>query len=102
MSRIVFRDDTEPGMRIALDLEGYRQRREESLQQLAHRLASKAKDSGRVVTLNPMSPRDRRIVHLALQADPSFSTTSEGEGHYRRLLIMPQGASRGRESNRWR
>jgi spoIIIJ-associated protein len=102
VSRIVFRDDGDRGLRIALDVEGYRQRREESLRQLAHRLAGKAKETGAVVTLNPMSPRDRRIVHLALQADPDVSTISQGEGSYRRLLITPQGRRRGRTSDRWR
>ena len=100
VSRIVFRDEVDPGMRLVLDVEGYRQRREESLQQLARRLAAKAKETGRVVTLNPMSPRDRRIVHLTLQSDPAVSTMSEGEGHYRRLLISPQGGRRARESAR--
>jgi len=99
-SRIVFRDDVDPGMRLVVDVEGYRQRREESLRQLARRLAEKAKETGRVVTLNPMSPRDRRIVHLTLQSDSAVSTMSEGEGHYRRLLITPQGARRARESTR--
>jgi spoIIIJ-associated protein len=102
VSRIVFRDDGERGLRIALDVEGYRQRREESLRELAQRLAAKAKETGAVVTLNPMSPRDRRIVHLALQADPDVSTVSQGEGNYRRLLITPQGGRRGRQGDRWR
>jgi len=102
VSRIVFRDDGERGLRIALDVEGYRQRREESLRELAQRLAAKAKETGAVVTLNPMSPRDRRIVHLALQADPDVSTVSQGEGSYRRLVITPQGGRRGRQGDRWR
>jgi spoIIIJ-associated protein len=102
VSRIVFRDDGDRGLRIALDVAGYRQRREESLRQLAYRLAGKAKETGAVVTLNPMSPRDRRVVHLALQADPDVSTISQGEGSYRRLLITPQGGRRGRTSDRWR
>jgi spoIIIJ-associated protein len=102
VSRIVFRDDGERGLRIALDVEGYRQRREESLRELAQRLATKAKETGAVVTLNPMSPRDRRIVHLALQADPDVSTVSQGEGSFRRLLITPQGGRRGRQGDRWR
>src|SRR5262249_40840259 len=74
VSRIVFRDDGDLRLRIALDVEGYRERREESLRDLAARLASKARETGRVVTLNPMSPRDRRIVHLALQSHPAVST----------------------------
>jgi spoIIIJ-associated protein len=53
------------------------------------------------VTLNPMSPRDRRIVHLALQDDGSLTTRSSGRGYYRKLLIIPSGAERrGREPRR--
>jgi spoIIIJ-associated protein len=98
VNRVVFRDDTEHGVRVALDVEGYRQRRQESLEQLALRLAAKARATGRLVTLNPMSPRDRRIVHLTLQSDPSVTTRSEGEGHYRKLVIVPATGRRGRET----
>lgn len=97
VNRIVFRDEAEPGVRIALDVEGYRDRRQESLEHLARRLAAKAKETGRVVTLNPMSPRDRRTVHLALQSDPRVTTRSEGDGQFRRLVILPQGGRRGGE-----
>lgn len=102
VNRIVFRDETASALRIALDVEGYRERRQESLEQLAHRLAGKARETGRPVTLNPMSPRDRRVVHLALQDDPAVSTASEGEGHYRRLVIIPQNGRRGGSTARSR
>ena len=94
VSRIVFRDDGERGLRIALDVEGYRQRREESLRELAQRLATKAKETGAVVTLNPMSPRDRRIVHLALQADPGRVDRQPG----RRKLPAASDHASGRPS----
>lgn len=100
VNRVVFRDDSEHSVRVSLDVEGYRQRRQESLEQLALRLAAKARATGRLVTLNPMSPRDRRIVHLTLQSDPSVSTRSEGEGHYRKLVIVPTAGRRGRETPR--
>jgi spoIIIJ-associated protein len=102
VNRVVFRDDMEHGVRVSLDVEGYRQRRQESLEQLALRLAAKARATGRLVTLNPMSPRDRRIVHLTLQSDASVSTRSEGEGHYRKLVIVPAGDRRSRETPRSR
>jgi spoIIIJ-associated protein len=102
VNRVVFRDDTDHGVRVSLDVEGYRQRRQESLEQLALRLAAKAHATGRLVTLNPMSPRDRRIVHLTLQPDPSVTTRSEGEGHYRKLVIVPTAGRRGRETPRSR
>ena len=98
VNRVVFHDDTEHGVRVSLDVEGYRQRRQESLEQLALRLAAKARATGRFVTLNPMSPRDRRIVHLTLQSDPSVTTRSEGEGHYRKLVIVPTSGRGSRET----
>ncbi len=93
--RIIFRDEVAPGIRISLDVEGYRNRRQESLEQLARKLASKVAASGSAVTMTPMSPRDRRIVHLALQSDSNVATVSEGEGIYRRLVIFPKD---GRDS----
>ena len=102
VNRVVFRDDTDHGVRVSLDVEGYRQRRQESLEQLALRLAAKARVTGRLVTLNPMSARDRRIVHLTLQSDPSVNTRSEGEGHYRKLVIVPTAGRHSRETPRSR
>ena len=75
--------------RISLDVEGYRERRQESLEQTARRAALKAKQTGRPVTLNPMSARDRRIVHLALGDDRDVTTRSQGDGSYRRVIVMP-------------
>lgn len=89
VNRMIGRSEDGATARIALDVEGYRERRCEYLRALARRLAEKAIESGRVVTLNPMSPRDRRIVHLALHDDQTVATRSQGEGHYRRMLILP-------------
>jgi len=90
MNRIAMRDSASEPTRVRIDVEGYRERRQESLEQLARRLADKARETGRVVTLNPMSPRDRRVVHLTLQDDQHVTTWSQGEGHFRRLLIGPR------------
>jgi len=90
VNRIVSRGEEASG-RVTIDVERYRERRKEYLEQLAHRLADKAKQTGRAVTLNPMSPRDRRIVHLALQDDGQVSTRSQGEGLYRKMSILPAG-----------
>src|SRR5262245_37262310 len=65
IGRIVSRDEWEHGVRIALDAEGYRQRHQESLEDLARRLADKARGPGRPVPMGPRSPRDRRVIHLA-------------------------------------
>lgn len=91
MNRIASRGD-EQGGRIVVDSEDYRERRRQSLEAMARRLAESARRRGKPVTLSPMSPRDRRIVHLALQGDPSLTTRSTGEGYFRRLVIVPSGS----------
>ncbi len=90
VNRIVGRDE-DGGGRVVIEVERYRERRREYLSALAQRLADKARTTGRIVTLNPMSPRDRRIVHMALQSDAGVTTQSQGDGHYRRVLIVPAG-----------
>src|SRR5689334_16713343 len=98
LNRIVSRGEDGSTGRVTIDVEHYRERRGEYLSTLARRLADKARETGRVVALNPMSPRDRRLVHIALQDDPAVVTRSEGEGHYRKVLILP--AERGRGTSR--
>jgi len=93
VNRIVGREDGVSG-RVMIDVEHYRERRFEHLTQLARRLAEKAKRTGRSVTLNPMSAQERRVVHLALQNDAAISTRSQGEGHYRKVVILPAERSR--------
>jgi len=89
VNRIVARSEDSSTSRLVVDVEGYRERRREYLNELARRLAEKAKQTGRSVTLNPMSPRDRRVVHVALQDDSSVATRSQGQGYYRKMLILP-------------
>jgi len=79
--------------RIVVDTENYRSRREESLVNLAQRLAEKAKRMGRPVTISPMSAHDRRIIHLALQEDKALHTWSTGTGLYRKIIISPEKKS---------
>ena len=74
---------------FAVDVDGYRRRREEALVGLAKRTASRVRTSGRSVTLEPMPPNERRIVHLALQDDPAVVTVSIGEGEARKVAITP-------------
>jgi spoIIIJ-associated protein len=99
LNRIALRDQSE-ATRIVIDSQNYRTRRRLSLEQMARRLAEQAKKRRRAVTLNPMSPRDRRIVHLVLQDDADLTTKSSGEGYYRKLLIIPKGASRNPRAER--
>ena len=89
-NRIVAREDDGAG-RIVVDSQNYRDRRRQSLEELARRLAERARHRGKTVTLNPMSPRDRRIVHLALQNERALTTRSAGKGYFRKLLIIPEG-----------
>jgi len=94
VNRVVGRGDDPSAGRVTIDVEHYRERRAEHLAALAHRLATKVKDTGRLVTLNPMSPRDRRLVHIALQSDAAVITRSQGDGHYRKILILPAESAR--------
>jgi spoIIIJ-associated protein len=75
---------------IVIDSAGYRERREASLIELAKRLGEKARAEGKIVALNPMSARDRRVIHMTLRDAPDLSTRSEGDGEERRLLIVPE------------
>ena len=75
--------------RIVLDAEGYRQRRIEAIQGIAHRTARRAVREGRTVDLPPMSPAERRVVHIFLRDNPRVTTASEGSGDNRRVRISP-------------
>ena len=74
-------------VRVKLDTEDYRRRRKETLENLAKNIASKVKRTGKTVSLEPMNPYERRIIHSALQSDPAVSTHSEGEEPYRRVVV---------------
>jgi spoIIIJ-associated protein len=76
-------------VRIAIDVEAYRARHHEALALLAQKYGEKVKRSGRPITLNPMNPYDRRIVHMALQEDKDLKTVSRGEGLYKKVIISP-------------
>lgn len=73
--------------RIVLDVEDYRARREETLERLAFRLAKKVAKSRRPLTLEPMNPYERKVIHSALQTDEYVTTRSEGKDPYRRVII---------------
>lgn len=74
-------------VRVKLDTEDYRRRRKETLENLAKNIASKVKRTRHAVSLEPMNPYERRIIHSALQSDPAVSTHSEGEEPYRRVVV---------------
>jgi spoIIIJ-associated protein len=75
---------------FSIDVEGYRRRREESLVQMAQRIANEVRATGDVITLEPMPPAARRIVHLALDGEPGVKTESVGEGEDRQVEILPE------------
>ena len=77
-------------IRVKLDTENYRERRRETLENLARNIAFKVKKSRRPFTLEPMNPYERRIIHSTLQSDKFVSTKSEGEEPYRRVVVYPK------------
>ena len=74
---------------LLVDAEGYRHRRDNSLATMAKRLGKQAVDEGKIITFEPMNPRDRRVVHLALAKFEGVVTKSDGEGERRRVQIIP-------------
>jgi spoIIIJ-associated protein len=74
---------------FGVDVDGYRRRREEALVTLAKRMAERVRGTGRSVTLEPMPPNERRIVHITLAEDPAVMTVSIGEGEDRKVAITP-------------
>jgi spoIIIJ-associated protein len=97
LNRIAGRAGSAP-IRITVDVEGYRERRQDSVEQVARRAADQARQTGRPVMLPPMSPRDRRTVHVALTDERGVTTRSEGEGSTRRVVVVPNRSS-GRPSS---
>lgn len=79
--------EVEEKVRVVLDVEDYRLRREESLQSLAVKLSEKVKRTRRSVVMRPMSPQERRVVHTALQGDPEIVTFSQGDEPNRKVVI---------------
>lgn len=89
ITRLIASRELQRRANIVLDVEGYKTRREKKLHQLAQRMAEQALQMGRTVTMEPMSPYERRIVHLALRDNPDVSTESVGEGDRRKVTIIP-------------
>ena len=77
-------------VRVVVDSENYRQRRIESLTQLAHKLGEKAKRAKKAVSTSPLNPHDRRIVHLALKKENGLDTRSRGEAILKKVIIIPK------------
>jgi spoIIIJ-associated protein len=91
-ARVVVRPG-EPRRHIIVDAEGYRARHEDQLAQMARRLAQRVATEGKVITFDPMSARERRIVHMALRDIKGVRTESMGEEPQRRVQIIPEKAA---------
>lgn len=87
LTSLVVNKGTDEYVRIKLDTENYRQRREETLENLARNIAYKVKKTKRPVSLEPMNPYERRVIHYALQNDNFVTTYSEGEEPYRHVVV---------------
>ena len=90
VNRIVNRR-AETRKHVLIDVDGFREKREEDLRQEARKLVEQAVKANKIFTMGPMNSKDRRIVHLELKDSSEVSTRSEGTGPHRRLLIIPRG-----------
>lgn len=82
--------ETQQFVQLAVDVEGYRERREKQLTQMAMRMADQVAKNGRKQTLEPMPSAERRIIHIALRDHPAVTTESAGEEPYRKVVIYPK------------
>lgn len=99
INRMISQSDTnENTERLVVDVEGYVDRRRETLQDMARSMAERAKESQRNMRLKPLSPQERRIIHLALENDEDIRTFSLGDSLYRSVVISPKGAAQPERS----
>jgi spoIIIJ-associated protein len=76
-------------LRVVLDINDYRKRRADTLTKMAVRIGEKAKSKGHPLSIGPFDAHDRRLIHIALQEDPSLRTESIGEGKLKKIMIIP-------------
>ena len=99
---LVVNKGTNEYIRVKVDTENYRQRRKETLENLAKNIAYKVKRTRRPVSLEPMNPYERRIIHSALQNDRYVTTHSEGDEPFRRVVVTPKRESGYNENRGYR
>jgi len=87
LASLVVNKDKEKYVKVVVDAENYRAKREKTLEQLANRLAAKVIKTRKLVRLEPMNPYERKVIHATLQKNPEITTRSEGEEPYRRVVI---------------
>ena len=101
LTSLVVNRDTKNFVRIKLDTEDYRRRRKETLENLAGNIARKVKKTRRAVSLEPMNPYERRIIHSSLQGNRFVETHSEGNEPYRYVVVTPKRYERADRSDRY-
>ena len=101
VSRIV-NDGRDDWNRVVIDVEDYRNRRAETLKQLARKLVREAHSKKREIATEPMSARDRRIIHMALKQDKTINTFSVGRGQFRKVVIAPKNMPKKRRNDKGR
>lgn len=90
VASLIIGKDTQQFIQLTVDVEGYRNRREKQLVQMAMRMADQVAKNGRKQTLEPMPSAERRIIHIALRDHPAVTTESAGEEPYRKVVIHPK------------
>lgn len=87
LTSLVINKSSEKYVKVVIDAENYRAKRQKTLEQLANRLATKVIKTKKHVRLEPMNPYERKVIHATLQQNPNITTRSEGEEPYRRVII---------------
>ena len=90
ITRLAVNQQSHSRSQFTVDVNGYRAKRAEALRKLAFRMADQCAQSGRTVSLEPMPPAERRIIHMALRDHPKVITQSVGEGDRRKVTIVPK------------
>jgi spoIIIJ-associated protein len=83
---------SDDALRVVVDVEGGGEERDDTMGRLADRAIKRARETGRSVALDPMNSRDRRAIHIAIRDEEDVATMSIGEGRYRQVLVVPEGA----------
>lgn len=82
------------GVRVYIDVNGYKLKRSDSLTKMAARVGERVRRFGKTVTIGPFNSHDRRIIHLALKDDPALETESHGEGEMKKIRVIPKSMPR--------
>jgi spoIIIJ-associated protein len=90
IASLIVGKEVQDWVQLVIDVEGYRERREKQLIQMAKRMADQVAKSGRRQTLEPMPSAERRIIHIALRDHPDVLTESTGEDPHRKVTIVPK------------